>query len=491
MPSSNRRVLAAGIEGVRRVLVAISRSSLLAAILTAVFWMSVAGARVADYAGEPSALVGFGCATPSVCFARANEAVLPPRAVIYQTGGYDGQFFYYLAAELHGDVFGASSYDAVLDAPRFRRARIGFALLTFPWMAAGPQALLYGMLGTLLAGHLLALVVLFKKIGSTRQGRWIAWAFALNPISLLSFVLLCADGLAISLALLAWCCWDLKGVGNRIAALLLLALAVLTKETMLALVGALVAADLVRLCLGPVGTRRQALVGVLLALLATLPLVVWWSFVGFSPALAAKRGGLPLEGLWLYLMDRPDALLSPRSFLVGLLLVSLALAILLSFEVLARLRNSPQAMAADADWSRQRLRGLGVLALSLIPLVGATADEYWGNYANVARLFGPLLLAFAILGQPSVHPLRRGCSRLLMIALALLFAHSALLHWRSFREKPLPHSISSVASGSPRLAAEVAGFLRNDRGAAYPRRYGKTTSGRLHITNSKGPAGGD
>ena len=79
-----------------------SRRLLLVVIAGATLFAAAASIRYVRYGGAAS-LTGFGCIPNQVCFARLNARTVPPRAVIYETGGYDGQFFYYIAADLYSN----------------------------------------------------------------------------------------------------------------------------------------------------------------------------------------------------------------------------------------------------------------------------------------------------------------------------------------------------------------------------------------------------
>ncbi|MCP5481701.1 MAG: hypothetical protein H7A21_09725 [Spirochaetales bacterium] len=324
-----------------------------------------------------SALVGFGCLPHGVCFARDNLAVMPADSLVYESGGYDGQFFYYMAASIAG---GGETH---LDEPRFRRARIGYSLAAAPAFLLGPWALVFAMSFWPLALHfgiLAMLVVFFNRTPGFNRERLAALALvALNPFSLRSFVLNVADGFALSLSLAAVLVF-MEGRQSQtrraclVAALLILAL--LSKETMLA-------APFL-LCVELFFERRTRSVGAwaLALLIPGIAVVLWWAWIGFSPWLAAGRGTVPFAGLVEYLQE-PDAFLSGRGLLVPLLF----------FYFVCGL-----ALCGRAIVSRERaLFGPG-LALVLIGLVisTGTADEYWGNFANIMRMFTPGVLALFV-----------------------------------------------------------------------------------------------
>jgi hypothetical protein len=361
------------------------------------------------YENHASALIGFGCAAPKGCFAEFNRASLPHSAVVFRSGGYDGQFFYYLGRELYGGPH------AVVDSEAFRRARIGLPLLAGPLLALGDAGRVYGLPFTLLAVHLLSVWQLARA--GTEPLRVALFAF--NPFSLLSFMLCTADGAALSLAVLGALALAVRGRA-RAFGLGLIAFALLTKETLVAVPLALAAGALLDGASG-IGVR---LVRALLLTLTVVPLLVWWHVVGFSFGLAASHGGLPFSGFFRYL---PHVDLA-RSLLACLLVLGAALG-----SLCLRARGS---------------RVAGFVLLASVALVStATAEEYWAIIANVARLFTPMAAAPALLGDPSaltgsLRPGGGGWTRRIGLLWALvLFSLSALFVVREATRRPLPHYV--------------------------------------------------
>lgn len=299
--------------------------------------------------GSLSGGVRFGCLNHEVCFARDNASILPASAPVYKSGGYDGQFYYYVAYRLAG-------FPAALDSDSYRMSRIGFPLLLWPFTFSGPDAVVLAMALLPLCVHLLAVSVLAR-------GRML---FALNPFSVLSASLFVADGLAFSLAAIAIALAFQRETpdtwGRRLAVFFCTAAACLCKETALALPASAAVLFLFQ--------RRERRSILLFSALGALPLVCWWQFTGFSLRGAALRG-TQTSGLLDYL-SAPDALLSGRGLLLVFFCV-LGVAWLLS---LAREGITPFTLLA----------GMGLAA------GGAASPEYWGNFANAARLFFPAVL---------------------------------------------------------------------------------------------------
>lgn len=331
-------------------------------VAVVVLYVSAGWLKSRLYGHEPSALVGFGCAGSASCFAEFNRASLPERAVVFRSGGYDGQFFYYLGRELFGGP------RAVVDSLPFRRARIGLPLLAGPLLALGDLGRVYGLPLTLLGLHLLSVWVLARE---RAQQRCQLVAFAFNPFSLLSFMLSTADGAALSLAVMGALAvratkWTRPG------GFFLLAFALLTKETLVAVPLALAGALIFDASLPAVTRVMRASI----VLSTLLPLLVWWHEVGFSFGLAATHGGLPFSGFFRYL---------PHADLTRALL-ALELVLTLPFGVL--LARAP----------RSRIAGFVLVATAAL-ISTATAEEYWSTISNVGRLFTPMVAAPALLGD--------------------------------------------------------------------------------------------
>lgn len=316
------------------------RAILLAAVLHALAF-SIPAIKTGNLAGG----IRFGCITNGPCYADANRSILPPDSPVYRSGGYDGQFYYYMANRIY---LGA---EIQLDSESFRWARVAFPLLAGAAVLISPYALVWSMALIPLFAHL---CVIWSLRAYPRAG----WVFALNPFSILAANLFLADGLALSLAVLG-----LTRVLNPSSdrsrlfqGWVLVASACLCKETMLAFPIAYILVNLRSL-------RSLA------ALVSMLPLVVWWWYVGFSPLAAAERG--IASGLMSY-VGRPDALLSGR----GLLFPYIVIVTILAWV------SGP---------GPDRKIGVLLLLAGTVPPLLASA-EYWDNFANIARLFVPVTL---------------------------------------------------------------------------------------------------
>ncbi len=444
--------------------------------LTVCLWVGGVMTRIHHYDWRPSSLVGFGC-HPEVCFAERNRRLLPQEAVVFVAGGYDGQFFYYLATELAersahlaarvragitGGPTPAGAKPVALDSEPFRRARIGLPLLVFPWGWFGPQMLLWGFLATMLALHLVAAGLAFRLCSG--GARWPAWVFALNPLSLYSFLLVTADGTAAALAVCGLVAWQRGSHLGTVVGGLLFALAGLCKETMLVMAAALALSAVLRRTIvvwrgdrpaDQARSFREAAVGIL----AVLPTAAWWWVVGFSPLAAAERGSAPFVGMLRYL-SAPDALWSPRSLLVVLLVILTATCILLLARVWLATRQHPDSIAGSEE--SDLLSAPLVLGGALVPAVLAATPEYWGTYANIARLFTPTVVAWLFVqmalggaGREEQSPGRRGqipkiTARLLILAAWVLALLTGLQLYREARSGGLEWRLQTEENGSSR-----------------------------------------
>lgn len=318
------------------------RAILLAAVLHA-FAFSIPAIKTGSLAGG----LRFGCIKDGPCYADANRATLPEHAPVYRSGGYDGQFYYYMANRIFLGT------EIQLDSEPFRWARIVYPLLCGLAVLKSPMVLVWSMALIPLFAHLCA-------IWSLRAYPRAGWLFALNPFSILAANLFLADGLALSLAVLG-----LTRVLNPdasqkriVVGWVLIAIACLCKETMLAFPIAYILVNF-----------RNLRSAQLLSLVSMLPVALWWWYVGFSPLAAAERG---IASGFLSYMGRPDAFLSGR----GLLIPYAGIVTILAWV------SGP---------GPDRKIGILLLLAGTVPALLASS-EYWDNFANIARLFVPVTL---------------------------------------------------------------------------------------------------
>ena len=234
--------------------------------------------------------------------------------------GYDGQFIYYLAS---------AGWDALphLDNPPYRLQRILLPvvarLLSFgglpglvPWVL-----LLVNGLAIVGTTYLLAVWLREKQVSP-----WIALLYGLYIGTFMAYSRDLTEPLALALAAAAALSWLRGRLG---AAVVLLALAILTKETMLLFLFALVPPILLRRRLPWPEKIGQAA----LAAAAALPFLVWEGYLfqrfGTIPLISGpSMAWIPLSGILPHLAPTPELLTSFFAVALpaaGLLLVALPL----------------------------------------------------------------------------------------------------------------------------------------------------------------------
>lgn len=373
-------------------------------LATGLFWVLGWSAIVWKYGGEATAPIGFGCYSTEACFAEENRELLPESALVYDSGGYDGQFYYYIAAAMAGGK------TAILDFPVFRLARIGYPLLVIPGATAGPGGLVLAMGLVPFAFHLLSIFLFYRFLKMMDRFHplpsiHIATAiYAINPVSLKSFLLMVSDGVAlsagvggISLFFLALYTPGLsrgRVFAGVTLAFILLALSLLSKETLLAIPAGFLGGEILSSWKRGewIPVQRQTWNRILFFMAVLLVLPVWWILIGFHPGMAGERGGFPMAGLFGYLAN-PDSILSGRSLLVALLFIYFSVAGKLMREGLG-LPSIQKRTPADR-FSDLNLSFSISLFLTIFLISFATADEYWGNFANIVRIYGPGIFGLA------------------------------------------------------------------------------------------------
>lgn len=332
-----------------------------------------------------SATIGFGCAAETICFSRLNEHLMEDNFYIFPGGGYDGQFYYYAAAGMY------SGQKFTLDAPDLRLSRIGYPLLTgWIYPLFGGRFLIFGMTLIPFFFHLLSVYLIFNTFQKNYLNTLL---FALNPFSLLSFLLNLSDGLALSIAAIgiSFAIRD-SGTGwNRRSffASFFLAFAVLTKETMMVVPAGLFlnsAADAVFSRIADKKLNSDTLQSLkkkfILSLAAVIPFFIWLFTIGYSFSDAASHGGFPFSFMQdpVFVQSISD---SSRMMLIVIFFLLLFFLLFYTFRHvflygINQFRAGPLLFAC------------GVISLS--------SREYWVNYANIARLFTPAVLGWILCG---------------------------------------------------------------------------------------------
>jgi hypothetical protein len=204
--------------------------------------------------------------------------------------GYDGQFVFYIARD---------GFDAVphLDNPPYRLQRILLPAVVRILSLSQAGLMPWVLITVNLAAIMLATWVLARWLTSSSLSPWYAAAYALFVGTFMAFSRDLVEPLAFCLATIGTVCWLNK---VRVPAVILFALALLTKETVLLFVLGLAAAEFF--------SRRFG--KCLLILTAALPLLAWEVFLyaqfGRLPMTAGPSLQLiPLAGILPYLNAEP------------------------------------------------------------------------------------------------------------------------------------------------------------------------------------------
>lgn len=414
--------------------------------IVAILYLSYGAVRSERFGGI-SALIGFGCIPDNVCFAKLNEHILPGNAAVFPTGGYDGQFYYYVAVSLYGQeaIAELSQLDRIepgpghvfVDSKGFRLPRIGFPLSAGWLYWLGEGVLAHGMLALLFLSHLLASILLFNVRISA------GWLYGLNPVSLLSFGLNLAEPLALSLATISLLVLlrpssrqgHILGQGRALLAALMLVVSLLSKETLF-IVGLVMGWTMMLSAayrsramvtrLRPIFSGEEENTGAVaglysilhswfavgLLLVSGLAAMGWYVWAGFfSGESAAGKIQIPFSGLVDFLYSGP-AWFSGRGLLVFGILWMMIVCIVLAIRAIGH-----------RSGVLERRLVLPGLMLNLLLISFASAEEYWLTFANISRLFAPSMLLLALIRMRSLW----------MVSLAWSGCITLLLWWNDLR----------------------------------------------------------
>jgi hypothetical protein len=328
---------------------------LLGAALTASFQLLF----VSRYKGDWSVLLHVGSLKPHRAFIE-NE--LGPVKCLDDLG-HDGQVNYLIAR----DPFNLRHTNTVMgpwDNPPYRFRRILYPLLAGGFGLFGPRAAVYGLALWLVIGAGLIAAASASLSASWELPGSVLLLALLNPGTYLSAQVLTNDVLATGLALSGLALWVR---GREFAAVLLLAAAVLTRETSI----------LVSLSLALTVARQRGIRAALaLALAAALPCVCWslwvkWTIPGTD---GFENLGPPFVGLFRSIFLWKD----PTAVVFGMLAIALIMGSLWI------------ALAVDNLFVR-------VSCLAWVCLAAVMSVEVWDHPGNVLRALSPLW-CFAVLG---------------------------------------------------------------------------------------------
>jgi hypothetical protein len=314
---------------------------------------------VSRYGGDWSVLLHVGALKPHRAFIE-NE--LGPVKCLDDLG-HDGQVNYLIAR----DPFNLRHTNTVLgpwDNPPYRFRRILYPLLAGGFGLCDPRTAVYGLALWLVIGAGLIAAASASLSASWELPGSVLLLALLNPGTYLSAQVLTNDVLATGLALSGLALW-LRG--REFAAVLLLAAAVLTRETSV----------LVSLSLALAVARQRGIrAAVALALATALPCVCWslwvqWTIPGTD---GFENLGPPFVGLVRSLFLWKD----PAAAVFGMLAIALL------------------AGSLWIAWEADNLL-VRVSCLAWVCLAAFMSVEVWDHPGNVLRALSPLW-CFAILG---------------------------------------------------------------------------------------------
>jgi hypothetical protein len=161
------------------------------ALIAAAVYAVVVVVFVVPRAGRADWFVKFGESGPMTDYGRQ---VLGPDLATPYDEGQDGTRFWFQARDpLLRD---ATAFNTYIDVPTYRAQRVLYPLLAAPFRIGGEQALVWGLvivnLGAVFVGTFFT-SLLASELGAPRRA---AYAFALNPVVVVAFMLDLADVLA-------------------------------------------------------------------------------------------------------------------------------------------------------------------------------------------------------------------------------------------------------------------------------------------------------
>jgi hypothetical protein len=327
------------------------------------------GWKIHPYDNSLSALIGIWDG-----FAEINPAIVEPGFVVYKEGGYDGQFFYFLAKSLFSDL----KWEVIVDSYFFRLHRIGFTLLI-----GAPAAILgfkyYPVLAIIIPFGIFisSCICLYSMLPEKKK--WQTLFYIFSPFSLNSHLLLVADGVFTSLAVIVIFLVTRKS--HWLMILLFLTLAIFTRELGVFLVIPLIAYHLME------KNFRYAII-------FAIPFLLFFGFLlwtrSFSPShLGTNPLGFkdmidfPLFGFAKSFFDEGIFHLAPKESIKLLLFLQW---IFLSVYLLSILIGERKNLISVMSRLKIRLMLLLPIAASLSVILFAE-EGYWRSFDNLSRMF--------------------------------------------------------------------------------------------------------
>ncbi|MCW7470912.1 AZOBR_p60025 family cell surface glycopolymer formation protein [Leptospira kanakyensis] len=339
-------------------------------VLIFLFVLGVGGLvyfKTAPYGHSLSALIGIWEG-----FYEINPNLVDSHFVIYKSGGYDGQFFYFLAK----DLFDSGDWGLIVDSYHFRFHRIGLSLFTgffshFLGFSYYPAI----TLSFLFLVFFLSVFCLYSLL--PEKSKWFVIFYLFSPFSLNANLLLVADSLFVSFGIIAF--YFFKNKKDYLAVFFFL-LMVLTRELGVLFLLPIVLKKLTE-------KKWDAMVLYSIPGIAFLCLVGYgWiqppNHLGTNPLGFRDMTDLPLLGFFKSFQDGNSIQFKLKEFPKIFFFISF---LILSIVCIQSLKKS---FATDINL--------------LIPIFGSLfviliAEEgYWRSFDNLSRMF-TLILPFSLL----------------------------------------------------------------------------------------------
>ncbi len=307
-------------------------------------------------------------------FAEINPNIAEPGDVIYKDGGYDGQFFYYLAKSMFADL----EWDVIVDSYYFRLHRIGFTLLVgLPASIIGFSN--YATIGLSISLFLFLTSVLCLYQLLPKEHRYLTVFYLFSPYSLNSHLLLVADGVFTSLFIIT--IFLLEKQYHLIVILLVATLTVFTRELGIIL-------------LIPIVISNFSLKDYKFAVLYSFPILLFISFLiwtrssipnhlGTNPLGFGDMIDYPLFGFVKSFFDNGIFHLSPKESTK--LLLFLQASLLIAFFSNSFLNKSISIKDIFSNSKNTGILLLPILASLSILLIAE--QGYWRSFDNLSRMF--------------------------------------------------------------------------------------------------------
>jgi hypothetical protein len=342
-------------------------------IVALAVYLAAIGVQLSRYDGDPTGFVQFG--------SEAAASIRPPADahVLAGTIGYDGQFYYVLAASPTIDAHAR----AVFEAFEYRAQRIAYPAIAWAVSAGGSESgLPWALLGVNVCFALLATAAAGAWLRDRGWSGWLALAVGLTPGVLLTILRDLTDVVGLAAALGALWTWSQRRATLTAA---VLALAVLARETMLILVVVLAFDAWRRRRQGERTTHPALLVLPALACFAAWEIYATARFDGEIPWTTApsdlwQAPGIGLASALPELLDQ-----APREVAWDLTYIALCVAAVGAALVAARRDRGPEALFCVGQ-------------AAVVVLLG---EVFWTDHWSFTRVTAPLFASLLLAGVSS------------------------------------------------------------------------------------------